>query len=86
LAPAKEEKTTAKKQAAPVREKNVRPEPLISIDEVEKELEELEEKIGIIEEKLLTLTDLDVLQELYREKETLEQERDKKYERLEECL
>jgi ATP-binding cassette, subfamily F, member 3 len=87
LAPPESAETTAsKKKPAPVREKEVSQKPAISIEEVEKDLEELEGKIGLIEEKLLSLTELDVLQELYSEKESLEKQRDEKYDLLEECL
>ncbi|MBH9967203.1 ribosomal protection-like ABC-F family protein [[Bacillus] enclensis] len=75
-----------KKKPAPMREKEERPKPSISIEEVEKDLEELEGKIGEIEDKLLSLTELDALQELYSEKESLEKQRDEKYDLLEECL
>ncbi|XXM70393.1 ribosomal protection-like ABC-F family protein [Lysinibacillus sphaericus] len=84
--PVSKEMTAPKKKPAPVREKEVSQKPAISIEEVEKDLEELEGKIGVIEEKLLSLTELDALQELYREKESLEKQRDEKYEILEECL
>jgi ATP-binding cassette, subfamily F, member 3 len=86
LAPQKEAKALVKKQAAPVQEKAVRVEPAVSIEEVEMELEELEAKIAIIDGELLAEADLDVLQELYREKEKLEKDRDEKYELLEKCL
>ncbi|NQD68805.1 ATP-binding cassette domain-containing protein, partial [Bacillus haikouensis] len=86
LAPQKEAKALVKKQAAPVQEKAVRVEPAVSIEEVEMELEELEAKIAVIDGELLAEADLDVLQELYREKEKLEKDRDEKYELLEKCL
>ncbi|MEG9297653.1 ABC-F family ATP-binding cassette domain-containing protein [Mangrovibacillus sp. Mu-81] len=86
LAPRKAEEAPVKKQAAPVQVKTVRTAPAVSIEEVERELEELESNIAVIEEKLLSESDLDVLQELYREKEKLEKDRDEKYELLEECL
>jgi ATP-binding cassette, subfamily F, member 3 len=86
LSPQKEAKASVEKQAAPVKEKAVRAEPAVSIEEVEMELEELEANIAVIDEKLLAEADLDALQELYSEKEKLEKERDEKYEFLEKCL
>ncbi|MCA1055983.1 ABC-F type ribosomal protection protein [Rossellomorea aquimaris] len=86
IIPDKQEKPAVKRQEVPVRRKESIQEPTLSFEKVEKELEELEEKIGLIDEKLLSSTDLEVLQELYGEKEKLEKERDEKYEKLEECL
>jgi ATP-binding cassette, subfamily F, member 3 len=87
LAPPESADTAApKKKPASVREKEVSQKPAISIEELEKELEELEGEIMYIEEKLLSLTELDALQGLYREKEKLEMKRNEKYDLLEECL
>jgi ATP-binding cassette, subfamily F, member 3 len=57
-----------------------------TMEEIEEGLERVEGEIFAIEEKLLSQEDLDVLQELYREKEQKEQERNKLYEDLEELL
>lgn len=55
-------------------------------EEIEAALERLEEELYSIEEKLLTEEKLDVLQDLYKEKEQLEKERDRQYQTLEALL
>lgn len=72
------------KKVAPL--KAVPEKPSRTIEEVEGELERVEEEIFSIEEMLLTQGDLDILQELYKEKEQKEQDRDKMYQELEELM
>ncbi|MGM0828686.1 MAG: ribosomal protection-like ABC-F family protein [Bacillota bacterium] len=60
--------------------------PSRTMEEVEAELERVEEEIFSIEEMLLTQGDIDILQELYKEKEEKEQDRDKMYQELEELM
>ncbi|WP_044339195.1 ribosomal protection-like ABC-F family protein [Rossellomorea aquimaris] len=72
-----------KKQAEP---KAVPMKPSQTMEEIEAELERVEEVIFAIEEKLLAQSDLDILQELYMEKEQKEKERDKMYQELEDFM
>jgi ATP-binding cassette, subfamily F, member 3 len=60
--------------------------PSRTMEEVEAELERVEEEIFSIEEMLLSQGDIDILQELYKEKEEKEQDRDKMYQELEELM
>ncbi|MFI8684397.1 ribosomal protection-like ABC-F family protein [Rossellomorea sp. NPDC077527] len=60
--------------------------PARNMDEIEADLERMEEEIFIIEQKLLSEQDLDVLQELYKDKEQKEQERNRMYQDLEDIL
>lgn len=60
--------------------------PSRTMEEVEAELERVEEEIFSIEELLLSQGDIDILQELYKEKEEKEQARDKMYQELEELM
>jgi ATP-binding cassette, subfamily F, member 3 len=60
--------------------------PSRTMEEVEAELERVEEEIFSIEELLLSQGDIDILQELYKEKEEKEQTRDKMYQELEELM
>ncbi|WP_299741566.1 ribosomal protection-like ABC-F family protein [uncultured Rossellomorea sp.] len=83
LVPQEVPATPVKKQAAP---KAVPKKASRTMEEIEAELEQVEEEIFAIEEKLLSQGDLDILQELYREKEQKEQDRDKMYQELEELL
>ena len=83
IAPQKEAVIPMVKEAPP---KAAPKKPSRTMEEIEAELERVEEEIFAIEEKLLSGEDLDVLQELYKEKEKKEQERDKMYQDLEELL
>ncbi|MBN8192206.1 ABC-F family ATP-binding cassette domain-containing protein [Bacillus sp. NTK074B] len=60
--------------------------PSRKIEEIEADLERVEAEIFAIDERLLSMDDLDVLQDLYKEKEQKEQERNRMYQELEECL
>ncbi|MGD6957706.1 ribosomal protection-like ABC-F family protein [Rossellomorea aquimaris] len=60
--------------------------PSRTMEEVEAELERVEEEIFSIEELLLSQGDIDILQELYKEKEEKEQTRDKMYQELEKLM
>jgi ATP-binding cassette, subfamily F, member 3 len=83
LVPQEVPAVVVKKEAAP----KASPEkPSRKMEEVEAELERVEEEIFSIEEKLLSQEDLDILQELYKEKEQKEQDRDKMYQELEELM
>ncbi|TMU84968.1 ABC-F family ATP-binding cassette domain-containing protein [Bacillus sp. BHET2] len=53
-----------------------------TLEDIEADLEQLEEEIYAIDERLLTHEDLDVLQELYKEKEQKESARDRMYQEL----
>ncbi|WRP07111.1 ABC-F family ATP-binding cassette domain-containing protein [Rossellomorea aquimaris] len=77
--PAAEVKKEAPSKAVPEK-------PSRTMEEVEAELERVEEEIFAIEEMLLIQRDLDILQELYKEKEQKEQERNNMYQELEELM
>ncbi|PFA68292.1 ABC transporter ATP-binding protein [Bacillus sp. AFS015802] len=66
--------------------KRAEEKPSLTVEEIEAGLERLEEELFVIEEKLLSGEDLDVLQGLYKEKEQKEMERNKMYRELEELL
>ncbi|MGM0751987.1 MAG: ribosomal protection-like ABC-F family protein [Bacillota bacterium] len=83
LVPQEVPEAPVKKQAAP---KVVPKKPSRTMEEIEAELERVEEEIFAIEEKLLAQSDLDILQELYMEKEQKEKERDKMYQELEDFM
>ncbi|RBP06093.1 ribosomal protection-like ABC-F family protein [Rossellomorea aquimaris] len=83
LIPQEVPEAPVKKEAPP----KVAPiKPSRKMEEVEAELERVEEEIFSIEEMLLSQKDLDILQELYKEKEQKEQDRDKMYQELEELM
>ncbi|NMH70819.1 ABC-F family ATP-binding cassette domain-containing protein [Bacillus sp. RO3] len=80
----KEMPAVVKKKGTVRKEVSIKPDR--KVEDIEMELERVEEEIYTIEEKLLTQTDLTILQELYEQKEQKENERDDMYQELEGLL